>query len=214
LAVALEQEQDKDHISAILGEFCAFAKAIEANLKDADLQCRIKILRLLIKQIEVSDEEICVVYKVSSCPFDQGPVTGHFQNRSRRKTVAIPVEDLETITTPIDEQEQVTGGWILGKGVSHQPGERIKTFAEVSGMCVKEHSDGMREADHLEPPELALAPARARTRRQANRTFAVGMRRRIPLGRSASIGACWWASRSTRRTVTGRKSGWIGGGEL
>src|SRR5262249_39467842 len=97
LAVAVEQERDKNHISAILGEFCAFAKAIEANLRDTDLQSRIKIFRLLIKQIEVGEEEICVVYKVSACPFEQGPVTGHFQNRSRRKAGAIPVEDLEAV---------------------------------------------------------------------------------------------------------------------
>jgi hypothetical protein len=84
LAAAMEQERDKDHISEILGEFCAFAKAVEANLKDADLPTRMKILRLLIKQIEVGEEEVCVVYKVGSCPFEQGPVTGHFQNRSRR----------------------------------------------------------------------------------------------------------------------------------
>ena len=32
---------------------------------------------------------------------------------------------------------------------------------------MEEHSDGMREADHLEPPESVLAPATARTRRQA-----------------------------------------------
>jgi site-specific DNA recombinase len=85
LAAAMEQERDKGHISEILGEFCAFARAVEANLKDADLPTRIKILRLLIKQIEVGEEEVCVVYKVGSRPFEQGPVTGHFQNRSRRR---------------------------------------------------------------------------------------------------------------------------------
>jgi hypothetical protein len=84
LAAVVEQKRDKDQVGEILGEFCEFAKVVEASLKDADLPNRIKILRLLIKQIEVGEEEVCVVYKVGSCPFEQGPVTGHFQNRSRR----------------------------------------------------------------------------------------------------------------------------------
>jgi hypothetical protein len=37
-----------------------------------------------------------------------------------RQTVAIPVENLEAITAAIDEQEQVTGHRILGKGGRHQ----------------------------------------------------------------------------------------------
>ena len=71
---------------------------------------------------------------------------------------------------------------------------------------MKEHSDRRREVDHLEPPESVLARAIERTSRQAKRMFAIGIRRRIPLGRSASIGAGWSASLSTRRTVTGKKA--------
>jgi site-specific DNA recombinase len=107
LAAALEQEHDKDHVSTVLGEFCTFAKAVEASLKDADLQSRIRILRLLIKQVEVGEEEICVVYKVGSCPFEQGPVTGHFQNRSRRQPVTVKIEDLDTISASVEEEEQM-----------------------------------------------------------------------------------------------------------
>ena len=79
----------------------------------------------------------------------------------------IPVEDLEAVTASIDEQEQVTGRGILGKGGGHQAGQRIEAFAEIGGRSVEEHSDGMREADHREPPESVLARATARMRRQA-----------------------------------------------
>src|ERR1017187_5455005 len=79
--------------------------------------------------------------------------------------------------------------------------------SEIGGQSVDEHSDGMRKAQPLEAPALFLARATRRTRRQAKGTFVVGTRRRIPLGRSASIangslGAC-----SGTRTVTGRNAG-------
>ena len=82
----------------------------------------------------------------------------------------------------------MAGGGVLAEGGSHQPAERIEAFAEIGGRGVQEHADGMREADHRVPPELVLAAATARRRRQAKRSFTVGMRSRIPLGSSASIG--------------------------
>src|SRR5579859_5808214 len=93
---------------------------------------------------------------------------------------------------------------ILGKGGGHQPGERIKAFAKIGGRSVEEHSDGMREADHLEPPLSVLAAATARTSRQAKRVLEVGIRRRTPLGRSASIGNGSSRTCSATRTLTGR----------
>ena len=59
-----------------------------------------------------------------------------------RQTITIPVEDLEAIAASIDEQEQVTGRRVLAEGGGHQPGERIKAFAEIGGRGVKEHADG------------------------------------------------------------------------
>jgi hypothetical protein len=76
---------------------------------------------------------------------------------------------------------------------------------------VKEHSDGVREPDHLERPEFVLAPATTRTSRQAKRAFEVGMRRQTPLGRSASIGSGSCPGvRSATRTVTGRRAAGAG----
>jgi hypothetical protein len=107
----------------------------------------------------------------------------------------------------IDEQEQVTGRRILGKGGGHQARERIETFAEISGLSVEEHSDGMREAQHLEPPVSVRARATMWMRRQAKRVSVVGMRRRTPLGKSASIASGSLGEYSGMRTVTGRKAG-------
>jgi hypothetical protein len=79
-----------------------------------------------------------------------------------RKAVTIPVENLKAIAAAIDEQEQVTGRRILGKGGSHQAGQRVEAFTEVGGWSVEKYTNCGREADHLEPPMLVLAPAMAR----------------------------------------------------
>jgi hypothetical protein len=68
----------------------------------------------------------------------------------------------------VDEQEQMAGVWVLGKGGGHEARERIESFSQIGGQCVKEDSDEMREADHFEPPERVLACATAWTIRQAS----------------------------------------------
>ena len=72
---------------------------------------------------------------------------------------------------------------------------------------VQEDSYGIREADHREPPGAVLARATTRMSWLAGREFAVGMRSRIPLGGSASLGSESRETHLTTRTVTGRPCG-------
>jgi hypothetical protein len=127
-----------------------------------------------------------------------------------RQAVAIPVEDFDAVATAIDKQEQVTGSQILGKGSDHKTRERIGAFTEIGRRSVEENPDGMKEPQHLEPPESVRAPMTTRTRRQAKRAFAVVMGRRTLFGKSASIGSFSLDARSSRCTVTGRKAGGVG----
>src|SRR5262245_40598450 len=102
---------------------------------------------------------------------------------------------------------------VLAEGGGHQAGQRIEAFAEIDRRREDEDSNRIGEADHREPPELVRAPAIARTRRQAKCGLAMGIRRRTPLGKSASMGspsAPGSGARSRRRTVTGRKAGGAG----
>jgi hypothetical protein len=83
------------------------------------------------------------------------------------QTIAIPVEDLEVVAASVNEQEQVTGCWVLRKGRGHQTRKRVKAFANISRLSVEEYPNSVRESDHLELPELVLAPATAQVRQQA-----------------------------------------------
>src|SRR6516165_1374235 len=162
-------------------------------------------------QIDAGENE----RQLGSAHFDRHSIAGDHGKLERtgfesfvpdRQAVTIPIEDLESVAASIHEQEQVAGGGILAKGRGHQAGERIKALAEIGGWSVEEHSDGMREADHREPPVSVLAPTTALTRRQARRAFAVGIRMRTPLGKSASMESSSVVVGSTTRTVTGRKA--------
>jgi len=68
--------------------FTEFAQAVKNSLDRNDRQTRIKILRLLIKHIEVSETTITIVYKVNPFPFERPPEGGFLQDCSRRQHFA------------------------------------------------------------------------------------------------------------------------------
>jgi site-specific DNA recombinase len=67
-AQGMEAEKSaKDH-AGLLADFETFTKGLRQGLKTMDLATRRKILSLLIKRIEIGDEEVHIVYKVHPCP--------------------------------------------------------------------------------------------------------------------------------------------------
>ena len=57
-----------------------FAERVQAGLQDADWQTRRDVMRALIKQVEVGEDGIRIVYKVQPCPFESGPERGRSQH--------------------------------------------------------------------------------------------------------------------------------------
>jgi site-specific DNA recombinase len=57
----------------LVGQFETFARQITDGLDDADFQTKRKLLRLLIKRIEVDEDEVRIVYKVQPPPFVSSP---------------------------------------------------------------------------------------------------------------------------------------------
>jgi site-specific DNA recombinase len=79
---ALKEHQqdfvDEQELRLVIGQFEAFAAQMNSNLDQADFELKRKLLRLLIKRIEVTDQEIRIVYKVSPRPFANSPSNGGF----------------------------------------------------------------------------------------------------------------------------------------
>jgi site-specific DNA recombinase len=77
---ALKEHQqnciDEQELRLVINEFDTFAVQINTNLDQADFQLKRKLLRLLIRRIEITDQELRILYKVSPRPFANGPSSG------------------------------------------------------------------------------------------------------------------------------------------
>jgi len=82
-AAAAAREQEDETLQEVLGQFESFARRIQCNLASADLPTRMKLVRWLVKHIEVHPEEVRIIYKVSPPPFDQDPCKRELQDHPR-----------------------------------------------------------------------------------------------------------------------------------
>jgi site-specific DNA recombinase len=64
----------------VVGRLQQFAQKVQDGLDEADHETRQKILRALVKKIEVDDKQVRVVYKVDPRPFDYLPERGVSQH--------------------------------------------------------------------------------------------------------------------------------------
>lgn len=69
----------------VIGKFQEFAEGIRSGLQEADWQTRREVIRALVKQIEISDSEIRIVYRVPPVPFVERPEGGVLQDCPRRR---------------------------------------------------------------------------------------------------------------------------------
>jgi site-specific DNA recombinase len=57
----------------VVGRLERFAEWMDQGLEEADWPTRREIIRALVKQVEVSDEQIRIVYRVNAGPFVEAP---------------------------------------------------------------------------------------------------------------------------------------------
>jgi site-specific DNA recombinase len=67
---------DEEELRLVIGKFDSFAAQISASLEQADFATKRQLLRLLIKRIEITDQDVRIVYKVSLRPFANSPSSG------------------------------------------------------------------------------------------------------------------------------------------
>jgi site-specific DNA recombinase len=82
-------EWERSNLQVMIEHVEMFAERVQAGLQDADWQTRRDIMRALIKQIEVGQDGIRVVYNVQPRPFDAGPERGHSQHCWRGARAAL-----------------------------------------------------------------------------------------------------------------------------
>ena len=101
--VALQAEQSgREDLQLIIGQVETFRKMLEGSLEQADWSTRRQIITTLVKQIEIHEENVKIVYRIDSLPFVPAPKGGVLQHcwwRERPRD------------RPWAEQDWWEGGW-------------------------------------------------------------------------------------------------------
>ncbi|MDX9818090.1 MAG: hypothetical protein RBT16_04205 [Desulfococcus multivorans] len=78
------QDSRQKELKLVISCMNEFADKVTHNLEEADWMTRREIIRSLVKQIEVGEESVRVVYRVPPPPFVQTPEQGRLQECLRR----------------------------------------------------------------------------------------------------------------------------------
>ena len=75
-----DEETTEAELRLVIGQLEEFARRVSAGLQDSDWQTRREIIRALVKKVEIDEQEVRIVYRVSPSPFEGGPQQGHLQH--------------------------------------------------------------------------------------------------------------------------------------
>jgi hypothetical protein len=64
----------------VIGQLEEFARRVSEGLQEPNWDTRQEIVRALLKKVEVEEEEVRIVYRVSPSPFERGPQQGNSQH--------------------------------------------------------------------------------------------------------------------------------------
>jgi site-specific DNA recombinase len=64
----------------VIGQLEEFARRVSQELQEPDWDTRREVVRALVKQVEIAEQEVRIVYRVSPSPFERGPQQGCLQH--------------------------------------------------------------------------------------------------------------------------------------
>ena len=64
----------------VIGQLEEFARRVSQELKEPDWETRREVVRALVKKVEIDDQEVRIVYRVSPSPFEGCPQQSHSQH--------------------------------------------------------------------------------------------------------------------------------------
>src|SRR3954451_9120218 len=71
---------EEAELRLVIGQLEEFARRVSQGLEGPDWDTRREIVRALVKQVEVDEKEVRIVYRVSPSPFEGGPQQGRSQH--------------------------------------------------------------------------------------------------------------------------------------
>ena len=64
----------------MIGQLEEFARRVSQELQEPDWDTRREVVRALVKKVEIDEQEVRIVYRVSPSPFERGPQQGSLQH--------------------------------------------------------------------------------------------------------------------------------------
>ncbi|HMB08017.1 MAG TPA: recombinase family protein, partial [Isosphaeraceae bacterium] len=95
----------------VIGQLEEFARRVSQELREPDWDTRREIVRALVKKVEIDEEEVRIVYRVSPSPFEGGPQQGRSQHCWGRDHTALrdsAVGGVEPPVLKVSRFEEVT----------------------------------------------------------------------------------------------------------
>jgi site-specific DNA recombinase len=99
-AQCADEDAQRAELRLVIGKLEDFAQRLDRGLEEADWQTRREIIRALVKQIEVSNEQIRIVYRVNAVPFVEAPNGGIAQDCWKRGSSFRELDTPETSSVP------------------------------------------------------------------------------------------------------------------
>jgi site-specific DNA recombinase len=129
-----DEEMQRNNLRLIIGCMQEFSEKIEKGIKGLDWEAKRKITCAIVKQIEIDEDEVKIIYRVSPNNLPQNLKKESLQYCSRR-IIATGEKAFDHLSDPLQAGPSVCGGIVLLIGV----GELLEVFLEN---CLK----GVRSA--------------------------------------------------------------------
>ena len=77
----LDEANQEVELRLVIGQLEEFARRVSQELQEPDWDTRREVVRALVKKVEIDEQEVRIVYRVSPSPFEGGPQQGSLQHR-------------------------------------------------------------------------------------------------------------------------------------
>ena len=76
----VDEANQEVELRLVIGQLEEFAKRVSQELQEPDWDTRREVVRALVKKVEIDEQEVRIVYRVSPSPFEGGPQQGSLQH--------------------------------------------------------------------------------------------------------------------------------------
>jgi site-specific DNA recombinase len=76
----MDEATQESELRLVIGQLEEFARRVSQELQEPDWDTRREIVRALVKKVEIDEQEVRIVYRVTPSPFEGGPQQGSLQH--------------------------------------------------------------------------------------------------------------------------------------